>query len=121
MDSGVNLSLCKYSDVPETSKYYKVVQLATLYRLMEPREYPAMRAYGIKHYLNNMDLLQLMSGNKEQGRFGIDEKINDDEIQTLNERLGNIVGNINLSLPLTTEMTRGDAVDLAVKTMLSVK
>ena len=121
LDSSVNLSLCKYSDVPETSKYYKPVQLATLYKLIEPREYPSMRAYGVKHYLNNMDLLQLMSGNKEKGQFGIDEKINDVEIQSLNERLGNIVGNLKLSLPLTTEMTRGEAVDVAVKAMLSVK
>ena len=121
LDSGVHLSLCRYLDVPENHKYYGVVQLVNLYRLLEPREYPSMRAYGVKHYLNNMDLLPLMSGNKEQGRFGIDEKISTDDIQKLNERVGEIARGIKISLSLNENMTRGEAVDAAVKAMLSVK
>ena len=90
IDAGVDLSLCRYIDVPGEHKYYGSVQLANLYGLLEPLSYPT---------------------ESEDGMFGIDELMTSGDIARLKEK-------VKVSLPVLTEnMTRGEAVDLAVKAM----
>ncbi|MBQ7221247.1 MAG: FAD-dependent oxidoreductase [Synergistaceae bacterium] len=90
LDAGVDLSLCRYIDVPGEHKYYASVQLANLYGLLEPLSYP---------------------GENEAGEFGIDELVTSGDIARLRERA-------KVAVPsLTENMTRGEAVDLAVKAM----
>lgn len=91
LDSGVDLSLCKYLDVPGEHKYYASVQLATLYNLLEPMSYP--------------------DDNNSFGLFGIDELLTSADISRMKERA-------KIPLPsLNENMTRGEAVDIAVKAM----
>ena len=87
LDSGVDLSLARYVDVPGTHKYYKAVQLASLYGLFEPMTWPK---------------------DDQPGVFGIDELISSEEIAALQERT-------KLQLPqLTGNMTRGEALDIVI-------
>ncbi|MBQ7154362.1 MAG: FAD-dependent oxidoreductase [Synergistaceae bacterium] len=87
LDAGVKLSLGEYLDVPSGHKYYKSVQLANLYGLIEPNTWPH---------------------DGEAGIFGIDELISSEEIASLNQ---------HAKAELNGNMTRGEAVDLVIKAM----
>ena len=90
LNAGVELSLCRYVDVPSEHKYYGSVQLSNLYGLIEPMRYPE---------------------NGEAGLFGIDELLTSGDIARIKERA-------KVFLPTLNEnMTRGDAVDIAVRAM----
>ena len=94
LDAGVDLSLCRYVDVPSEHKYYGSVQLSNLYGLLEPMRWPE---------------------NDEAGLFGIDELLTSGDIARIREHA-------KVFLPTLNEnMTRGDAVDLAVRAMERAK
>lgn len=90
LKAGVTLSLAEYADVPPTHKYNASIQLASVYGLLEPLAWPH---------------------DGEAGVFGVDEVLTSNDIANLRERTKN-------PLPqLSENMTRGEAVDLAVKVM----
>lgn len=119
LDSGVNLSLCTYSDVPASHKHYKGVQIANLYRLLEPEKYPAMVSvdvgYDITFVLDNPEVKKEIAEGRDKGRFGVDEPLSAADREKLIARVKELTGR-DLVLP-EGEITRGDAVDLAVRMM----
>lgn len=119
LDSGVNLSLCTYSDVPANHKHYKAVQIANLYRLLEPEKYPAMVSvdvgYDITFVLDNPEVKKEIAEGRDKGRFGVDEPLSAADREKLIARVKELTGR-DLVLP-EGEITRGDAVDSAVRMM----
>lgn len=117
LDSGVNLSLCTYSDVPANHKHYKAVQIANLYRLLEPEKYPAMVSvdvgYDITFVLDNPEVKKEIAEGRDKGRFGVDEPLSAADREKLIARVKELTGR-DLVLP-EGEITRGDAVDSAVR------
>ena len=94
-DSGVMLSLAEYSDVPEGHKYYGAVQIATLYRLIEPVKYPVYPKQRIS------------TPSKEKrvkGVFGVDRPVSEKEFSRMLEKM-----EVN-SVKFREGMTRGEAV-----------
>ncbi|MBQ6419045.1 MAG: FAD-dependent oxidoreductase [Synergistaceae bacterium] len=108
LKAGVNLSLCAYSDVPPEHKHNRNIQLSNLYGLLEPKEYPSNETHGIPTIME-------VTGDLNAGRFGVDESLSDEDRQKLSARVKELTGS-ELSLP-EGEITRGDAVDFAVKAM----
>ncbi len=109
-DSGVRLSLCRYSDVPERSQYFGSVEIATLYRLIEPRVYPDIPASNI-----NSDKKK----GRNRGRFGINDSVSGKEFAAMTEKAEEITGE-KLTLPEHEgRLTRGEAVDIIVNAMCS--
>ena len=107
LDAGVRLSLCNYADVPARHEYFGSIQLANLYRLLEPRTYP------------NVQAGQLHSGQKKgvvKGRFGINEIITSKELAEMLARAEEIAGG-RIILPEHGRLTRGQAVDMVIKAM----
>lgn len=47
VNDGVVISLCNYKDVPREHKFFGSVQLATLYKLLEPKQIPNLPAKNI--------------------------------------------------------------------------
>ena len=107
LKAGVNLSLCSYSDVPQGHKYNRSVQLANLYGLLEPKEYPSSETHGVPSIME-------VTGELSEGLFGVDEPLSDKDRATLTKRVNELTGS-ELSLP--DGVTRGEAVELAVKAM----
>ncbi|MBR0035253.1 MAG: FAD-dependent oxidoreductase, partial [Synergistaceae bacterium] len=112
LDSGVRLSLCNYVDVPARHEYFGSIQLASLYRLIEPKTYP------------NVQSGQLHSGRKKgtvKGRFGINEPISISALDAMLKRAKEICGKnivINRGVSLKRGvLTRGEAVDFVVRAM----
>ena len=102
LDSGVNLSLCEYSDVPQSHKYNASVQLMNLYDLIQPEEYPDLTSGDIK------------------GRFGVNEPLTPEQSARIIERLSAITGRkLKLSdvkeLEETDGLTKGEAADITAK------
>ena len=118
LDAGVKLSLCEYSDVPPTNKHYKAIQLANLYGLLEPEKLPEMVSYDVGYditsVLDNPEVAKEIAEGKDKGRFGVDEPLNDADRKSLVDRVKKLTGT-EISLP--EKITRGDAVELAVKAL----
>ena len=107
LEAGVRLSLCNYADVPARHEYFGSIQLASLYRLLEPRTYP------------NVQAGQLHSGQKKgvvKGRFGINEAITERELAGMLERAQEVTGE-RIILPEHGRLLRGQAVDMVIKAM----
>ena len=119
LDSGVNLSLCAYSDVPTEHKYYRDIQLSNLYRLLEPKTFPAMVSvdvgYDITFVLDNPEWVKEIAEGRDKGRFGVDEPLDAADREKLIARVKELTGR-ELELP-EGEIRRGEAVSLAVKMM----
>ena len=107
LDSGVRLSLANYADVPARHEYFGSIQLASLYRLLEPRTYP------------NVQSGQLHSGKKKgtvKGRFGINERISERELSGMLARAEEVCGK-KITLDEHGKLTRGQAVDMVINAM----
>ena len=119
LKAGVNLSLCTYSDVPPEHKRYRSVQLANLYRLLAPKKLPEMVSYDVGYditfVLDNPEVTKEIAEGKDKGRFGVDEPLSNEDREKIMSRVKEITGS-ELSLP-EGEITRGEAVDFAVKAM----
>ena len=103
LKSGVNLTLCPYSDVPPGHKYYAGVQISNLYRLLEPKKYPVVQSRDI----------QVEKPEEFTGIFGVDEILSTEERNSLMKRAEEISGT-PITLP-EGNITRGEAVDFVVK------
>ena len=119
LKAGVNLSLCTYSDVPPEHKHYRSVQLANLYRLLAPKKLPEMVSYDVGYditfVLDNPEVTKEIAEGKDKGRFGVDEPLSNEDREKIMSRVKESTGS-ELSLP-EGEITRGEAVDFAVKAM----
>ena len=112
LDSGVDLSLCMYSDVPKSHRYYTSIQIANLYRLIEPLEYPDLQSYNISDVSNDNP--------KVVGVFGVEQVISGDDMLKMMERAEKITGK-KISLYTNENTTRGQAVDLIVRAMEKIE
>ena len=108
LNSGVKLSLCDYSDVKPGSKYYDSIQLANLYKLIEPRKYPEMKSYDISYVYDEAE--------NQEGFFGVNEIISSEELQKLIENAEKL-SETKLLLPEMNNITRGEAVYTIIKAM----
>ena len=120
LNSGVNLTLCMYSDVPPEHKYHRDIQLANLYRLLEPKTFPAMVSvdvgYDITFVLDNPEWVKEIAEGRDKGTFAPDETLSADDRKSLAGRVKELTGN-ELTLP-EGNITRGEAVSLAVKALM---
>lgn len=121
LNSGVNLSLCMYSDVPPEHKYYRDIQLSNLYRLLEPKTFPAMVSvdvgYDITFVLDNPEWVKEIAEGRDKGTFAPDEILSAEDRRSLAGRVKELTGN-ELSLP-EGNITRGEAVSLAIRSMMN--
>ena len=119
LKSGVNLSLCMYSDVQPGSRHYADIQLANLYRLLSPKGYPDMVSYDVGYditfSLDNPEVAKRISEGKDKGRFGADDIMTADDRANITARVKELTGE-DFALP-EGDITRGDAVGLAVKAL----
>lgn len=117
IDSGVNLSLCSYSDVPAENKYYKAVQIANMYKLLEPEKYPDTVSYDVGYditfALDNPELVKEIAEGKDKGLFKPDDILSNKDRETLIARVKELTGR-EFSLK-EGNITRGEAVNLAVE------
>lgn len=108
VDSGVRLSLAEYSDVPESSKYYGYVQIATLYRLIEPTKYPDYPKQRISSPSKYKSI---------PGRFGINRKIARKDFDTMLKRAEEVM-NHKLNVPeFQAGTAKGEAVKIIIDAM----
>ncbi|MBQ6774198.1 MAG: FAD-dependent oxidoreductase [Synergistaceae bacterium] len=118
-DSGVVLSLCNFSDVPRSNKYFASVQLSQLYRLINARSYPNLPA---KH-INSSRQRAAKGRINTKGVFGLNDRISKREINSMIMRAEEVM-KAPLELPLALfkrNITKGEAVDLIIKAMDNVK
>ena len=122
LKSGVNLSLCTYSDVPANHRYYRAVRIASLYRLLEPEKYPDTVSYDVGYditfVLDNPELVRDIAEGRDKGRFGVDEPLSIEGRRALIVRVKELTGQ-DLTLP-EGEITRGAAVDFVMRTMVKL-
>ena len=74
LNAGVNLSLCKYSDVPPEHPLNKTIQISNMYGFLIPNEYPHAPSYNIEDRDDPVLAMALIRGH-DKGVFGLDELI----------------------------------------------
>ena len=110
-DFGVMLSLAEYQDVPPDSPYYADVQIATLYRLVEPVKLPVYPKQRISTPSKNK---------RVQGIFGLNRKVTEKEFASMVSRAEGAMKH-KLALPAyKASLTRGEAVRAVITSMLSL-
>lgn len=80
LNSGVNLSLCNYKDVPETHSLNKAVQISNLYGLIAPKEYPHSTAFNLSFLDDPVWEMAIIRGD-DKGEFGINELVSTADIK----------------------------------------
>ena len=70
--------------------------------------------YDITSVLDNPEVAKEIAEGKDKGQFGVDEPLNDADRKSLVDRVKKLTGT-EISLP--EKITRGDAVELAVKAL----
>ena len=74
LNSGVNLSLCRYTDVPEVHSLNKSIQISNLYKLIAPKEYPHTVAFNLGVYDDPVWEMAIIRG-EDMGEFGINDLV----------------------------------------------
>ena len=116
-DSGVVLSLCNFSDVPRSHKYFGSVQISQLYRLINARSYPKLAMRTINSSKNKVRKGQVVP----KGVFGVNDRISRRDLAAMIERAEEVM-NAKLNLPpFGKNITKGEAVDLIINAMNDVK
>ena len=82
LNAGVELSLCRYSDVPPEHPCYRSIQISNLYGLTEPSEYPHASSYNIQDLDDPVLAMALIKGD-DKGLFGTDEMITRKEMASM--------------------------------------
>ncbi len=111
-DAGVAMSLCRYTDVAGTNKYYGAIQISNLYGLIEPDIYP----YFPKGSVNNPG-----KGGRTKGRFGINKTVSDKELAKIIERAEKFTNGKKLILPEHKKLTKGEAAELIVNALCEIE
>ena len=99
LNSGVSLSLCKYSDVPPEHSINRSVQISNMYGLIKPDEYPHAPSYNIQDLDNPVLEMAIIRG-ADKGTFGVNNIITGEEAQDILRRAQNVL-NIRNAHPLT--------------------
>ena len=84
LKSGVKLSLCNYSDVPENDKHYANIQIVSLYDLMQA---------------------------KDINIFGVEDILTEEESARITEKINSMTRK-KIEIPKLAGLTRGDAADI---------
>ncbi len=84
LKSGVKLSLCNYSDVPENDKHYANIQIVSLYDLMQA---------------------------KDINIFGVEDVLTEEESARITEKINSMTRK-KIEIPKLAGLTRGDAADI---------
>lgn len=74
LNSGVNLSLCNYSDVPPEHPLNKSVQISNLYGFIDANEYPHAPSYNIREFEDPVLAMAIIRG-QDKGVFGVNDII----------------------------------------------
>jgi len=74
LNSGVNLSLCNYKDVPENHPLNRSVQISNLYGITTPKEYPHSVSFNLAIFDDPVWEMAIIKG-EDKGVFGVDEII----------------------------------------------
>ena len=82
LNSGVNLSLCNYKDVPETHSLNKSIQISNLYGLIAPKEYPHSTAFNLSFLDDPVWEMAIIKGD-DKGEFGVNELISTKDVSTM--------------------------------------
>ena len=72
LNSGVSLSLCKYSDIPPEHSVNRTVQISNMYGLITPNEYPHAPSFNIELMDNPVLEMAIIKG-ADKGLFGVDD------------------------------------------------
>ena len=70
LNSGVSLSLCKYSDIPPEHSVNRTVQISNMYGLITPNEYPHAPSFNIELMDNPVLEMAIIKG-ADKGLFGV--------------------------------------------------
>ena len=62
LNSGVSLSLCKYSDVPPEHSINRTVQISNMYGLIAPNEYPHAPSFNLREWDNPVLEMAIIKG-----------------------------------------------------------
>ncbi len=74
LNSGVSLSLCKYSDVPPEHSVNRAVQISNMYGIIAPNEYPHAPSFNIQEWDNPVLEMAIIKG-ADKGLFGVNDII----------------------------------------------
>ena len=111
LNSGVDLSLCHYSDVPPEHPLNKVIQISNMYGLIAPSEYPHVPSYNIENYDDPVLVMAIIKGH-DKGVFGVDNIITrreaNDMIIRIQEALTGTRGSTDLGNKSDNFISRGD-------------
>ncbi|MCL1876401.1 MAG: FAD-dependent oxidoreductase [Synergistaceae bacterium] len=110
LNSGVNISLARFSDVPRTHRYNAAVQLALLHKLLEPLSYPHNPSYNISDADDRTLGITLIKG-PALGTFGIDRRLTESEKSQL-------LSNAPQGFRLPERVTRGEALDMVIRAIV---
>ena len=104
-DSGVAMSLCRYTDVSSTNKYYGAIQISNLYGLIDAEVYPSFP----KGSVNNPG-----KGGRTKGRFGVNKIVSEKELAKIIERAEKFTDGKKITLPEKKKLTKGELAELIV-------
>ena len=111
LNSGVDLSLCHYSDVPPEHPLNKVIQITNMYGLITPKEYPHVPSYNIENYDDPVLIMAIIKGH-DKGVFGVDDIITRREaldiIEKAQKALTGTKGKTELNTKPDNFISRGD-------------
>ncbi|MBQ9419185.1 MAG: FAD-dependent oxidoreductase [Synergistaceae bacterium] len=91
LEAGVSLSLCHYTDVPETHSLNKSVQISNLYGLTTPNEYPHSVSFNLGVYDDPVWEMAIIKGD-DKGVFGLNDLITTHDTLAMLENAQKIVG-----------------------------
>ena len=80
LNSGVSLSLCKYTDIPPEHTLSRTVQIANMYKLITPKEYPHAPLFNLLDLDNPVLEMAIIRG-ADKGLFGVNDIIAGDDVE----------------------------------------
>ena len=85
LNSGVDISLCHYSDVPDDHPANKSVQLSNIHGLIQANEYPHAPSFNLGYIEDPVIAMAVIRG-ADKGVFGVDEIITKGESNEIIKR-----------------------------------
>lgn len=104
LNSGVSLSLCKYSDVPPEHSINRTIQISNMYGLIRPDEYPHAPSFNIQDLDNPVLEMAIIRG-ADKGTFGVNDIITGEEAEEILEKAQRAV---NMKNPGKITVSRSD-------------
>lgn len=111
---GVQISLCKYSDIPPESPFFGAAQISNLYGIFEPQDYPHAPSYNISN-LDDPKLAMAILRGADKGVFGVDEMINNQDIEhSVKKALIALSGEVNSIEPIKRPQRLASKADFVI-------